>query len=123
MLVSLPGHTRGHAAVAVNAGSIGGPSDSGGSGGGSHSDSGDGAGSGDRWILHAGDAFYHHGTLDGRTKVPAILRTFETLVAYDLPKVRDNHARLVELHRRGEPDLLIVSAHDGSLLESARTSA
>lgn len=111
VLVSLPGHTRGHAAVAVNAGSTGGP---------------------DRWILHAGDAFYHRAILDGAgaragagagaAKVPAVLRVFETLVAYDLPKVRDNHARLAELHQRGEPDLTIVSAHDGDLLESARAN-
>ena len=41
VLVSLPGHTRGHACVAVDAGH--------------------------RWVLHCGDAFYHYGTLDGHT--------------------------------------------------------
>jgi glyoxylase-like metal-dependent hydrolase (beta-lactamase superfamily II) len=100
VLVSLPGHTRGHACVAVDAGS----------------------GAGDRWVLHAGDAFYHRATLDGGSS-PFLLRAMETLIAYDLPQVRDNHARLAELHHRGEPDLMIVSAHDGSLLESARANA
>jgi glyoxylase-like metal-dependent hydrolase (beta-lactamase superfamily II) len=90
-LVSLPGHTRGHAAVAVDAG--------------------------DRWLLHAGDAFYHRGTLDRRSKVPAALRTLETIAALDLRRVRDNHARLAELHRRAEPDLQIICAHDPSLYE------
>ena len=38
VLIALPGHTRGHAAVAVDAG--------------------------DHWILHTGDAFYHLGQVD-----------------------------------------------------------
>jgi hypothetical protein len=45
---------------------------------------------------------------------------FESVIAFDLPAVRDNHARLAELHRRAEPDLMIVSAHDGVQLEAAR---
>ncbi|MCD9588345.1 MBL fold metallo-hydrolase [Streptomyces sp. 8ZJF_21] len=94
VLVSLPGHTRGHACVAVDTGT--------------------------RWILHAGDAFYHPGTLDGRTPVPAALRGMETAVAYDLKQVRANHARLAELHRRAEPDLAIVCAHDPGLYEKMR---
>jgi glyoxylase-like metal-dependent hydrolase (beta-lactamase superfamily II) len=97
VLVSLPGHTRGHAAVAVDTGG--------------------------RWILHAGDAFYHHGTLDGHSRVPGTLRAMESLIAYDGKRVRDNHARLAELYRRADPDLLIVSAHDPALLEEARAEA
>ncbi|MDH6523453.1 glyoxylase-like metal-dependent hydrolase (beta-lactamase superfamily II) [Streptomyces sp. SAI-135] len=97
VLVSLPGHTRGHACVAVDTGA--------------------------RWILHAGDAFYHHGTLDPRTPVPAGLRVMETVVAHDLKKVRDNHARLTELYRRADPGLAIVCAHDPVLYEKMRTEA
>jgi glyoxylase-like metal-dependent hydrolase (beta-lactamase superfamily II) len=100
VLVSLPGHTRGHACVAVDASS----------------------GAGNRWVLHAGDAFYHRATLDGGSS-PILLRAMETFIAYDLARVRDNHARLAELHQRGEPDLTIVSAHDGTLFEAARASA
>lgn len=96
VLVSLPGHTRGHACVAVDAGH--------------------------RWVLHAGDAFYHYGTLDG-SPVPRGLTAMESAVAFDRKKVLDNHARLAELYRRQEPDLLIVSAHDPTLLEKARASA
>ncbi|MFJ9908197.1 MBL fold metallo-hydrolase [Streptomyces sp. NPDC101152] len=94
VLLSLPGHTRGHACVAVDAG--------------------------DRWILHAGDAFYHHGTLDGRSPVPTSLRAMERMVAYDIKRVRANHARLAELYERGEPDLVIVNSHDRALLEKTR---
>jgi len=92
VLVALPGHTRGHAAVAVDAG--------------------------DRWILHAGDAFFHRGVLDG-SPVPGVTRAHERLVAFDHAKVRDNHARLAELHRRKEPDLDIICAHDPALMPSA----
>ncbi|MFE6821720.1 MBL fold metallo-hydrolase [Streptomyces sp. NPDC057690] len=97
VLVPLPGHTRGHACVAVDTGT--------------------------RWLLHAGDAFYHHGTIDGRTSVPAALRAMETLVAWDLKRVRDNHARLAELHRHADPDLAIFSAHDPTLFEKVRAEA
>ena len=52
VLVSMPGHTRGHHCVAVDAGH--------------------------RWVLHCGDAFYHHGTLDGQSQVPCLLTRMET---------------------------------------------
>lgn len=92
VLVALPGHTRGHAAVAVDAGS--------------------------HWVLHAGDAFYDRATLDGRA-APPLLRAMERIVAFDAARVRDNHARLAELHARPDSDVLIVSAHDPVLLEQA----
>ncbi|MGK8555327.1 MBL fold metallo-hydrolase [Nocardia gipuzkoensis] len=96
VLISLPGHTRGHACVAVDAGH--------------------------RWILHCGDAFYHPGTVDGHSQVPAVLTGMETIVAYNLNRVRDNHARLAELQRRAEPDLLMICAHDPSMFEHARAT-
>jgi glyoxylase-like metal-dependent hydrolase (beta-lactamase superfamily II) len=96
VLVSLPGHSRGHACVAVDAGH--------------------------RWILHCGDAFYHYGTLDG-TRVPRTLWTMETLVAFDRKKMLDNHDRLAELHRKDEPDLIIAPAHDIELFERAKATA
>jgi len=96
VLVSLPGHSRGHACVAVDAGH--------------------------RWVLHAGDAFYHYGTLEG-SSVPRGLTAMETMVAYDRKRVLDNHARLTELYRRQDPDLLIVCAHDPTLFERARATA
>ncbi|WP_210082783.1 MBL fold metallo-hydrolase [Mycobacterium sp. OAE908] len=95
-LVALPGHTRGHACVAVDAGH--------------------------RWVLHAGDAFYHFGTLDG-TPVPRGLTAMESMFAFDRKAVMDNHSRLAELYQRQEPDLLIVCAHDATLLEKAQATA
>ncbi len=96
VLVSLPGHTRGHACIAVDAGH--------------------------RWVLHCGDAFYHYGYLDG-THVPRTLWAMETLVAFDRKRMWDNHARLSELYRTAEPDLIIAAAHDLELFERAKRTA
>jgi glyoxylase-like metal-dependent hydrolase (beta-lactamase superfamily II) len=93
VLVSLPGHTRGHACVAVDAGH--------------------------RWVLHCGDAFYYGGTIDGHSPVPLALKLSESMSAFDRKRVRDNHARLAELYAGQEPDLLIVSAHDPNMLADA----
>lgn len=92
VLVPLPGHSRGHAAVAVDAGS--------------------------HWVLHAGDACDHHGTLDG-TRVPAV-RVMEAAIAHDRRRVAENHERLAELARESPGDLLVVRAHDPALLDAAR---
>lgn len=93
VLIPLPGHTRGHACVAVDAGH--------------------------RWVLHAGDAFYHRGTLDGQP-VPRILSVMESAFAFDRKQVRNNHTRLAELAGAGDPGLLVISAHDPQLWEQAR---
>lgn len=97
VLVPMPGHTRGHAAVAVDAGH--------------------------RWVLHCGDAFYHPGTLDGQSHVPRILRVQEELLAFDRKQLHANQERIAELTRRQEPDLLVVCSHDPSLYEHARDTA
>lgn len=97
VLMSLPGHTRGHACVAVDAGH--------------------------RWLLHCGDAFYHPDTIGGPPRIPPVLGAFEKVAAFDRKQVRDNHARLTELYRRGEPDLLLLCSHDPGLLEYAKATA
>jgi glyoxylase-like metal-dependent hydrolase (beta-lactamase superfamily II) len=93
-LIPLPGHSRGHACVAVDAG--------------------------DRWILHCGDAFYQQGSIDGRSRVATTLQAAEAFIAFDRARVRDNHARLAELFARSEPDLMIVCAHDAEQYERAQ---
>lgn len=94
VLINLPGHSRGHAAVAVDAG--------------------------DHWVLHAGDAFYHHGQLDGTGRAPIALTALERVVAHDWHMVQANHRRLADLWRLAEPDLVLVNAHDPTLLHRAR---
>jgi glyoxylase-like metal-dependent hydrolase (beta-lactamase superfamily II) len=96
-LISLPGHTRGHACVAVDAGH--------------------------RWVLHCGDAYFHHGTVDGTAAMPRALATFEKATAFDWKMVQQNHARLVELYRRREHDMFMVCSHDRRLYEQAKTTA
>jgi glyoxylase-like metal-dependent hydrolase (beta-lactamase superfamily II) len=93
VLINLPGHSRGHAAVAVDAG--------------------------DRWVLHAGDSFYHHGQLDGTGSAPKAITAMERVMAHDWNKVQSNHQRLTELWAADEPDLLLVNAHDPHLLDRA----
>lgn len=90
VLIPMPGHTRGHACVAVDAG--------------------------DHWVLHCGDAFYHRGEIDRRTTVPRSLKFQEWVTAIDFAQLSDNQARIAELFARGEPDLLIVCAHDAAQL-------
>ena len=97
VLVPLPGHTRGHTCVAVDAGH--------------------------RWLLHCGDAFYHPSTIGGAGRMPPVLGAFEKIAAFDRKRVRDNHARLTELYRQAEPDLLLLCSHDPGLLDYARRTA
>ncbi|MCV7241085.1 MBL fold metallo-hydrolase [Mycolicibacterium celeriflavum] len=97
VLVSLPGHTRGHACVAVDAGN--------------------------RWVLHCGDAFYHPSTIGGEGRMPWLLGAFEKFAAFDRKRVRDNHARLTELYGRNEPDLFLICSHDPGLLDLAIRTA
>ncbi|MEV0339035.1 MBL fold metallo-hydrolase [Nocardia sp. NPDC050713] len=97
VMIALPGHTRGHAAIAID--------------------------TGERWILHAGDAFYHHGQVDGTGHVPHALTAMEQFIAHDRPRVRANHERLAELWASTESELLLVNAHDPWLLHRAQVNA
>jgi hypothetical protein len=55
--------------------------------------------------------------------MPRPLAAMETVAGFDRKKVQDNHARLAELYRRQEPDLLMVCAHDKTLYERAAATA
>lgn len=96
VLISLPGHTRGHAAVAVNADT--------------------------HWVLHVGDAFYHRAQVDTQApnRAPRALVAMESLIAVDRARVRANHSQLSELWAHDDPDLVVVNAHDPGLLDLAR---
>jgi glyoxylase-like metal-dependent hydrolase (beta-lactamase superfamily II) len=85
-LLPMHGHTRGHSAVLVNAGA--------------------------RWKVHAGDAYFHHHTVDGSgKKVPGGLATFEKLVQTDKAQRRASAAALAQLHASYD-DLDLFCAHD-----------
>ena len=97
-LIPLPGHTRGHAAVAVDAGERG-------------------------WILHAGDSVFDRGSIAGpeataqdRARRRAILG-FEQVAAQDRSAIAGNHRRLAELSTSS--DVLVVPAHDAVIFDRA----
>ncbi|MEV0966664.1 MBL fold metallo-hydrolase [Streptomyces sp. NPDC049910] len=87
LLVPLPGHTRGHSAVAVQ--------------------------QPDRWLLHAGDAYFFHGEIDlRRPRCPRPLALHQRLVADDHDMRLGQLERLRSL-RRAHPRLVrIFSSHD-----------
>jgi glyoxylase-like metal-dependent hydrolase (beta-lactamase superfamily II) len=86
-LIPLVGHTRGHCAVAVR-------------------EEG-------RWLLHAGDAYFHRNELDAAApSCPPGLAFFQWLVAIDDDVRRRNQARLRQLARDHAGTVKIFSAHD-----------
>ena len=97
-LVPLPGHSRGHACVAVDTEDRG-------------------------WLLHAGDAVFDGSMLGGASAPRRALRAFERVVAFDLAQVRANHERLAELQAREGAAVHVLPAHDPTQLERARAAA
>lgn len=83
LLVPLPGHTLGHAGVAVR--------------------------DGEQWLLHAGDAYFHHDEILGGS-ASIVLEGYQRAVAMDAGARLSNRERLVELSGRGT--VKIFCAHD-----------
>jgi len=97
LLVPLYGHSLGHTGVAIR--------------------------SGDGWLLHCGDAYFHHGELETPPRCPPALRLFENLTAADNKARRANRERLRELASRQGEDVTLLCSHDPHELarEQART--
>ncbi|MCX5746782.1 MAG: MBL fold metallo-hydrolase [Proteobacteria bacterium] len=83
-LVPLHGHTRGHSAIAVDAG--------------------------DRWMLHAGDAYFSRKTIE-RASSPLGFAMFERTMQVDGRARKASVAALRDLHA-GHPDVQLFCAHD-----------
>jgi glyoxylase-like metal-dependent hydrolase (beta-lactamase superfamily II) len=83
LFVPLPGHTLGHAGVAVR--------------------------DGDRWLLHAGDAYFHAREKAGK-RASFGLELFQRLMAMDGGLRLHNRDRLSELHGSGSVEMFC--AHD-----------
>lgn len=92
LLIPLPGHTGGHAGVAVAA-----------SGG---------------WLLHCGDAYFYHGEVETPAHAPSFLRAYENLVQIDGSVRRANQERLREL-ALGHSEVELICSHDPLTLERA----
>ncbi len=96
LLVPLPGHTRGHAGVAVR-----------------RPDGG--------WLLHCGDAYFFHGELRTPRSCPVGLRAFQSVVQMDRAARHDQQDRLRRLHL-SHPEVTMFSAHDAVELDRLRTA-
>ena len=88
LLIPLAGHTRGHAGVAID--------------------------TGDHWLLHAGDAYFHPGELDARPHCPPGLTVFESMVQTERRSRLHNQQRLRELARDHGDRVRIQSAHNAA---------
>jgi glyoxylase-like metal-dependent hydrolase (beta-lactamase superfamily II) len=84
-LVPMHGHTRGHSAVIARAG--------------------------DRWLVHAGDAYFTHAAIEREGAVPYGLAAFERMIEVDGRARRASVAALRQLHTSYD-DLDMFCAHD-----------
>jgi glyoxylase-like metal-dependent hydrolase (beta-lactamase superfamily II) len=91
LLVPLHGHTRGHSGVAVQTGG--------------------------RWLLHAGDAFFFHGEVEGPSRqCPPGLRLFQTITEMERRNRLGNQDRLRELVGEHAGEVDVFCAHDAAQL-------
>lgn len=89
LLIPLTGHSRGHAGVAVD--------------------------TGDRWLLHAGDAYFYSGEVDpARPHCPPGQALAEVLVQAERRARLDNQQRLRELARNHGVEVAQFCAHSAS---------
>jgi glyoxylase-like metal-dependent hydrolase (beta-lactamase superfamily II) len=91
LLVPLLGHTRGHCGVAVR----------------------DKQG----WLLHAGDAYFHHGEVETPPHCPPGLRAFQNLIQRNRKARLHNQERLRELAWKHSLEVQVFCAHDPHDLE------
>jgi glyoxylase-like metal-dependent hydrolase (beta-lactamase superfamily II) len=84
LLIPLQGHTRGHFGVAVK--------------------------TSDKWLLHAGDAYYNHAELD--SPKPVGLGIFQRIVHGNYRQAIYNQARLADLKASHSNQIEIFCAHD-----------
>lgn len=95
-LVPLPGHTRGHCAVAVRR-------------------------PGGDWFLHCGDAYFSAGEKERPPTCPGGLRFFQSVVQMDASSRKHNQERLRALHADHGDRVHLFSAHDAAEFEALAT--
>ena len=98
LMVPLPGHTWGHAGVAVQ--------------------------TGEGWVLNAGDAYFYRGEMDTRRhRCTPGLRFYQTMMEVDRAQRLDNQHRLRELKRQHGGEVTIFCSHDQKQLEAMQRRA
>ncbi|HEY0414668.1 MAG TPA: hypothetical protein VGD66_16155 [Allosphingosinicella sp.] len=94
LLVPLPGHTWGHAGVAIDTGA--------------------------GWLLHAGDAyFYRKEVRRARRRCTPGLRAYQVMMEVDRSQRLENQARLRRLSLAHAAEVKILCAHDPVEFERA----
>jgi glyoxylase-like metal-dependent hydrolase (beta-lactamase superfamily II) len=97
LLIPLVGHSRGHTGVAVRGG--------------------------ERWLLHCGDAYFHHDEVATPPSCPPGLRAFQVAMAADGDARRRNQERLRELAREHGDEVELFCSHDPVELERVKAAA
>jgi glyoxylase-like metal-dependent hydrolase (beta-lactamase superfamily II) len=99
LMIPLPGHTWGHAGIAI--------------------DRGGEPGAGRGWLLHAGDAyFYRHEMRRAKRKCTPGLRAYQTMMEVDRERRLANQARLRALSLDRAAGVQLICAHDPAELEA-----
>jgi glyoxylase-like metal-dependent hydrolase (beta-lactamase superfamily II) len=92
-MVPLTGHTRGHTGIVLR--------------------------DGDGWLLHCGDAFFHHGEIQTPPAAPVGVRLYERLMCVNDKRRERNQERLRELARERRGEVRLICSHDPELLDGA----
>jgi glyoxylase-like metal-dependent hydrolase (beta-lactamase superfamily II) len=96
-LIPLPGHSRGHCAVAVR--------------------------DGDGWLLDCGDAYFHRNEVAEQPSCPPALQGFQLLMASDNAARTNNRDRLRELARSHGDEVRLFCSHDEVELAREQSAA
>jgi glyoxylase-like metal-dependent hydrolase (beta-lactamase superfamily II) len=86
LMIPLPGHTLGHCGIAVRGE--------------------------EKWVLHAGDAYFFHGELEPAPRMPFVLGMFQRRADMDRKRRLANLARLRALKAAHGAEVEIVNSHD-----------
>jgi glyoxylase-like metal-dependent hydrolase (beta-lactamase superfamily II) len=97
LLIPLAGHTRGHTGVALR--------------------------TGEGWMLHCGDSYFHHGELQTPPSCPPGLRFFQNLNAADNKARKANQERLRELAAAHGDELTLFCSHDPHELDREQAAS
>ena len=68
--------------------------------------------SGDQWLLHAGDAYLHHGEIASPPRSTSALRGYHALNSDDRGRRRENAERLAALARDHGDQITVFCSHD-----------
>lgn len=94
LLVPLVGHSAGHTGVAIR--------------------------TGEGWLLHCGDAYFHHAEIATPPSCPPMLRLFQNLTASDNKVRKANAERLRELAASHSDQVTLLASHDPHQLALAQ---